>query len=486
MLVPLNKIQFAAVLAERGDMIQARKKFTFPLYMSICQQWLPTIGENIGILLTFIVGRTVERGYGVAKIPFTEFQKGYVDQQGEIKPVSFGETTLRKCLTQLTNDDFLTVYCLKNSGEIDDSAGRIIEINLKLAISPYVLKLMGGSFFGEMEQLIYAEKVAKGTPQILRGHPSDFEGSLYIDSIGIRNTNILNTNNEVSARFAAPSSIVENLKTDTVTGGYILKSISIPKRPRPAVRRNDSIAEVLTTVKSKRVEISATRIAGIAANGITAKGLQALLDKAMQDYYPASPRLIVTAKPFGVLRKRLESGTVQSIPHFVEFSIREWSLIASRNRASFLRNPSKTTNSAPLSQNPTFNEFAYRLPYFLAVYAQSLSAPESKASSEDERIAKLQAKLEAAEQANQNNREVIRRIRRATPTGTVTGRYRSADPAAGRSNTPKAGHTAASNIEEFSNLLDNWAPPAWDNPTDNATNKTETKAVNKPRSYRGR
>lgn len=218
--------------------------------------------------------------------------------------------------------------------------------------------------------------------------------------------------------------------------------LAIPKRPRAAVQRSDSIAEVLTKAHEVTTRVATARVVAAKAGDLTAKNLQALLDQSMREFLPTLPRMIVTAKAFGVFRKRVQASNID-LAKFVTFCIREWSTLAAQNRMAFVRDPSKAQKGSPIPPGPSFSVWAYRLPYFIAAYGstEAIGARLVKGDSPDAaRIKRLEAEVAKLQSENTAVRAIIRRSKPMPRPEPLRGETKSA------------------------RHLDtdvNWTPPAW-------------------------
>lgn len=220
--------------------------------------------------------------------------------------------------------------------------------------------------------------------------------------------------------------------------------LATPKKTRAAAPRMDSVAAVLSRHETQSSATKSERVQAAKDGDLSVKSLQALLDQGMSDYCPSLPRIIVTQKPFSVFKKRLAAAGIELAP-FVTYCLREWGALAAQNRAAFLKDPSKTQKGTPLPAAPSFATLAYRMPYFIAAFANSLTTGGGAAAKtvdpKDLEIARLRAKLEASEQEKRTLGAVIRRTRK--PEQTTTRGY-SAKPAAS------------------SGVPDDWVPPPWE------------------------
>lgn len=220
--------------------------------------------------------------------------------------------------------------------------------------------------------------------------------------------------------------------------------LATPKKARPVAARTDSVAVVLARHEAESSATKATRVQAAKDGDMTVKTLQALLDQGMRDYCPSLPRVIVTQKTFSVFKKRINAAGVELAP-FVTYCLREWAALAAQNRAAFLKDPSKSQKGSPLPAAPNFTTLAYRLPYFIAAFANSLTSGGQASSKavdpKDIIIARLQAQLATAKADTKAIGSVLRRTRK--PVETTTRGY-------------------ASNAKPAADLGDDWTPPPWE------------------------
>ena len=224
-------------------------------------------------------------------------------------------------------------------------------------------------------------------------------------------------------------------------------------RPAP---RSDKIADVLDTLQGIHEKRQAERAAAAAAGRMTVKNVQSLLDKAMAEYLPELPRVMVSVKPLGVFKKRVASYGINDIEDLITFCIREWTTLAAQNRVAFIRNPDKARQGSPLPEAPSFTDLAYRLPYFMAAYRNQRAVITGKErtatreSAQDAEIKRLKARLVEAEQEKQTMIGIVRRARAAQ--ASHRGGQRP-EP------TPRATRRAPSTPAVID---ENWTPPAWE------------------------
>lgn len=471
MLIQVDRRQFNSLIAEKEVEILATCQYTPLIMAAYFTKWIADLDTQAQSVFLSLVSKTVVLGREAALLSMKHFTDAYETTRRDGSIVYLGalnivKNTIKSRLQWLSDNNFISTYCTGRGGKVSQNEPRLYEINFKRVLNYDGCTAENYKKMLDVEQSVTAEKQGRYlemvanrchgmTPDVskiaLRCHGMTPDPcNTYIDYIY---PYLSLSSNVVPTVFDASVDTGSFIDTTTKKSEQILKSISTPKKPRVAATHVDSVSDVLKTVKTKRVEIAATRISQATAGVVTTASIQATLDSAMQEYHPKLPRLIVTAKAFGVLRKRLESATVQNIPEFINFSIREWNLIAGRNRAAFLRNPTKTQQGSPLSPSPTFNEFAYKLPYFISVYSQNLSTPANgKGTPDDVRVARLQAQLDAERRDNQNNKDVIRRIRRMPTEAATTSRVSTYNQ-----NTRNTSRGAT----DTKDLLGGWTPPAW-------------------------
>lgn len=213
------------------------------------------------------------------------------------------------------------------------------------------------------------------------------------------------------------------------------------------MQRNHTIADVLNRANAT---VAARKLAAPTTDSMTMHNLQVVIDNNMREYLPNLPRITVTAKPFSVFKKRITEAKVP-LTDFVTFMIREWTAIASVNRASYMRDPAKTRKGSPLPPAPSFLAMAYRMPYFLAAYASHKVAGAkpviATVDPRDQVIARLQAQLEAERKQSKTMAGIVRRSKPvAAPQPKPLTRV------------PRTGQRAQS-------LDDNWMPPTWEGNT---------------------
>ena len=224
--------------------------------------------------------------------------------------------------------------------------------------------------------------------------------------------------------------------------------LATPKKVRPTRERPELIEDVVATVRASTKLKSVARLSEVSDGKLTVAGLQALFDESMKEFLPSLPRMIVTQKAFGVFRKRVEAAGVD-LQRFATFAVREWRNLASQNRAAFMRDPSRAKKGSPLPEAPNFTTLAYRLPYFLAAYAntEAIGKRVEVLDPKDAEIRRLQKQLADAQSQVRSSAAVVRRIK------TV---QREEPPPATKFRRVPAVKSLPVDID------DGWTPPAWE------------------------
>jgi hypothetical protein len=271
-----------------------------------------------------------------------------------------------------------------------------------------------------------------------------------------------------AAAGAAPIPKINNKNTKTLSPAFGSATTAVeevvlatPKKKRVAATRPDSVTEVLATQSRRATDLKAGRRAAAEAGEIDTKNLQALLDRVMADYLPDLPRVIVTAQPLSVFKKRIKAAEIKDLSGFLRYTIREWPTFAAQNRAARMKDPTKARRGDALPEAPNFTALAYRLPYFIAAYSNDLVLGKQKAveSVADAEVKKLKAQVAALQQESMAKTDMIRRISRkpvaAAPKIVRTPRVVKPEP-----NTMKALNSLARRTQVVE-LEEDWTPPEW-------------------------
>lgn len=405
MLHTVSERDYYKLIKEKEDVIEARLDYGYPLVKSIMSQWLPHLHAAEVVILLWLMSRTVLVGRSADRIPYREFVEGVKTDEGvSIGGLPLSLVTIKKHLKTLIAADFLTVYKSGNGVDEAEKEPRMFEINVKKMLNDPALEERNSRLLLDIEGRIELEKTKKRVGRGARTctpPPQKLGGPSYINYIDSSNRERLGEPNQLqSAGSAAPRVAEENI--------YMLP---VPKRARPKQTYSDSVSEVIGKATAQHLQLQKERVAAAASGELSPKTLQALINQAMTDYHPSLPKTAVTAKTFSVFRRRFNEAQIADVKGFIDYCIREWSLLASQNRAAFLRSTSKRAQGTPLPSAPTFASLAYRLPYFIAAYANRKAAqPREKMKTEEQvRIEQLEQQLRQAQGLIQSQRTVLRR-----------------------------------------------------------------------------
>lgn len=444
MLHTISEREFVELTIEKSEAVEARTRYVVPVIHALNAYWVSVLDPSTFVVLTWLLNRTLVRGKAADQISITEFTTRTVDDDsgGLVSAgLPMSGNTIRRHLKLLSDEGILTIYAIKSQNRDTETRPRIFEINCKRLVEatnplPRELELMR-KIDAEVEKLAPAHPLQNLNPPSHR-----LKGALKIyrdSSSGLGKPNLYPPRSAAAGSAGGdPTSEVEENN---------VKPLPTPKvQRRSAPRRDETAIEAVARIKMAH-RINEGGRAGAAAGGaLTVQNLQALIDKTMRERLPELPRVVVTQKPFGVFRKRIESANLD-IAKFVDFALSQWSLLASQNRAAMLKNPDKARRSTPLPSAPNFTTFAYKLPYFIAAYANNVTTTreDRQKASDSGEAARLRAKLAAAERELDVAKGLLRS--RAKP---VITRSRPAIPV-------QVQRTAATDAD----LNDQWSPPEW-------------------------
>ena len=180
--------------------------------------------------------------------------------------------------------------------------------------------------------------------------------------------------------------------------------------------------EIVASIQRRARDVQGARVAAASTVSpwmLSKEQMQALFDKGMQTYFPSLPRVIVTGKEFGFLRKRLRETQPKDFAEFVDWVLRYWTDTASKHRRALMKGivngDTSKFDKEPMPQSPNFATLVYRLPYFLKVHSSYLAERMTRDSEEktDRRVARLEREL-----AQERNTNRILTQRRTPTRGT--------------------------------------------------------------------
>ncbi len=149
-----------------------------------------------------------------------------------------------------------------------------------------------------------------------------------------------------------------------------------------------------------------------------------MLDQIMQMYHPDRPRVVITLKSFGMMRKQLKTHTLPDLQIFLDRTVANWTEIHSqhsRARSKQARNGDTSALKNALPAAFDFDTLAYRLSYFVKVFTTSRVNSTSKVRQDCEKdvVDQLKSELSRTRQTlAQTQVALVRQSRFARP-GTV-------------------------------------------------------------------
>lgn len=374
---------------------------------AIATKWVAILEPSATLILIWLAGRTLVFGKEAERIALRDFILPAKHDQdfAYFAPLPLSMNTLRKHLHMLCDRNLINIYAVKSAVTGAESQARMFELECKTLLDEEEFAARNCKILANIDAQV-AEEVAGKCPGKGVPPPNGWEGSSYIHYMDSGKENGTGKPVLLSAGSAAPIEV-----------GGLMATLAVPKKARVRITRNDNAAAALAQITQRSAARQAVRMESVKTE-LTIKGLQALLDKEMRTYHPALPRMIVTHKPFGVLRKRIAAATID-INKFTTFCVRDWTILAEQNFRAMQRDPSKLDKGTPIPMAPSFHTWAYRLPYFIACYANSLA--NSVAGDRDTEVAALKSELVKAQQRNTELQKTLvrRTARRVETTRTV-------------------------------------------------------------------
>lgn len=443
--------EFAVTLASkrRGGM-EIHRHYGACMH-TLISRWASQVTPHQLTILMFVLDRTFYHNKLSETIVFDQFLRGMsrTDRDEMVfSGLNMSKNTLVLQLKTLIENDFLHAYaCVGRDGKTETHA-RLFAINCN--------KLFNLDIADEENPMILREPKKKRVVDA-----TDFDA----DSAPKTARNVLKTpRNSVSKppKYSPPDlGAIYSIHTDTkvsIVGGASLAE------PRLKVDVNSALDNLRSTRLAARAERTAnrpTRRSSASATAPTSKvNMQALIDAAMSRYHPRLPRVLVTDKPLGVLKKRLLTAEVD-LDAFINWAIQFWLTTASSHeRGARRRVADGTTKFAytPIPSAPDFSTLCYRFPYFLAAFRTYLHADAAGMATTREQ--QLEQKIEKLERVVENTRDAVRSAnerarnatrRRAPPIRQV--QVEDEEPATVRTRRAPAARRAV--------LDDDDLPPAW-------------------------
>jgi hypothetical protein len=361
--------------------------------------------------------------------------------------LNMSKNTLVLHLKELVNGDFLhACACLAADGKTEIRP-RLFAINCK--------KLFNLDIADEENPMILREPKAKKVVEVAEDDQ---------DNLAPSARKLLKTPKKLAVE--APKNTPPNLG-GIYTDNRITKVIHFGDAAHAEHPKKVSIADALENLQATRAALKAqrpasrptrtTRSAAAQSNNPYSRvSVQGKLDELMQQYHPALPRVIVTDKALGVMRKRMADAGIER-DDFLDWAIKMWMTTSQAHARGARRNIGEARRSyAPLPAAPDFNTLAYRLPYFLAAYrsyvqAERIGAATNREEMLERKVEKLERKVQSAQDEVRSARERERAVRRRPRVTEVPEEAPPVRPA-----------RIARRAPVTTTLLDDDLPLAWD------------------------
>lgn len=363
MLHNVTEMEFMKLMMDKERFKEGRSEMVAPLFRSLFIHWSSRLHPLQTSILGYVVASTFVMGKQAQRITIAEFAQG----------CAMGVNTARRHIHALIADGFLHVY--RTAGEAGgEKEARMFEVdcNFMLRVDEDYVRMT----------LKHPQKGVPPLPERESPLPQR-ETPTYINYID-------------SSSIHSRDKSLHSARSSQNGSGMESPMLATPKKPRAEIARPTSMADVLATVQGKAAtaQIARATSAGVKApHHVDKLEMQALLDKAMKTYAPTATRMMVTAKEFGFLRKRLKEAPPNDLPVFINWVVSYWPTIAHQNRMAKQRRTEETTHRtvSALPMAPDFASLCYRYPYFLKAFSnhnaeRTQQETEVKSNAEVERL----------------------------------------------------------------------------------------------------
>lgn len=418
----LTQRELREMSRQMESILSARINYTVPLMLAITGKWMSELDPGAIVVLLWIINRTILHGKAADRITLREFLEGINDsavmQSG---PIRMSRGTLIKHIQTLVDEDFLQVYRVggPNAGFAD---ARLFAIDCKKILEVDGLEGLATTAVPRIAEAVKRESEAKTRAKAVKKLN---QGVQNLDGVALKNIYINNIDSCISSGLAIANlypPVCDTAEPTLMQVGNTMAQLPEPKRARTPIRatQNQTIAEVLAFTNKGHQERQLSRAAAAVAKPaeMTMLSLQALLDKTMKATRPDFPRMIVTGKAFSVFRKRIAQAQIKDLKDFLVYVIGSWSMHAARNQKAALRNSGRSLDKSyeALPTAPDFQSLAFRLPYFVKIYANHLADKTVGISetAEAREVAELKAQLARAKQETKNREAIIARLGQRT------------------------------------------------------------------------
>jgi hypothetical protein len=408
MLTVIDEREYKSILASRlrGNALLHRQYHT--AMHTLISRWANRFTPHQLMIVMFVLDRTFYHDKLSETVVFDQFLHGMQRQSHDemvFSGLNISLPTLLKQLKTLAEDDVLHVRaCFGRDGKTEVKP-RIYAINCK--------KLFNLNIADERNPMILREPKQKKQVE-----HDDSEGEIVQtkSSISLKVSKKVRQNGAQTPPKDFEGIYIHNTDTKvSIVGGAALAE------PRTKI---DPLA-VVAKMRQQRMERAATqrstRTATRASNPHGQANVQDMIDTAMHAYLPTLPRMVVAAKPLGVLKKRIAEAKID-MAEFIDWAVRYWTTTVSQHeRANRGRigEGDRTHTHKPLPAAPDFTTMCYRFPYFASCYRSHLIAAASgHATSREEQLKQQVEKLkrtvthvrQEAQGAHERERNLRRRV----------------------------------------------------------------------------
>ena len=413
MLKMFGRCEFMSLVRQKTEQKDRYAVICWDVIGALTANWMTELGSQKTAIMLFLVNRTLYYRKEAQQVWHYQWYDGVVDRKGNkvCDGLGMSERTLRKHLNELIEADFVDAFCSTDSDNGSETTARLFAINFKKLLAPY----HAGSDMPSLNKPKALKKLEK-TSEI-----DDETGSKNCQE-GVAD---FATHNSTYKRFTKVNLSARAPRSGTVNAGTE-NNAPVMRVPRNKLSTETTpvyldpevltAREVAAAIVQRDRGMRAARVAKAVTTQpwmLTKKELQAMVDTQMEAYYPSEPRMLVTDKEFGLLKKRLKESQPKDFTGFLKHIFGHWTIIASQHRNAVMRNDNRRYNEKEIPRIPCFKSLAYRLPYFLQCYSNFLADRRTVEKVEDDsrEIKQLQRQLS---QAKRENRVLSERSSRRT------------------------------------------------------------------------
>ncbi len=437
--VSLNDYKATFGSKRRGG-LPIHKYYGMCMHMLV-SRWAARVTSNQLAILMFVLDRTLYHDKMSETVVFDQFLHGM--QRNDRDEMVFcglniSLPTLLKQLKELAEGGFLHVVACKDATGRTEIKPRLYAINCK--------KLFNLDIADEENPMILREPKQKQVAV-----EREFDTEL------VENTRVSALKTPRNAR-ATPSRKPPQVFEGIYSNHTVTKVTNIGVASLADDCSGEEVLSIVAAQRQARLDIAHTRRNNRPTkpvNPLSKIAVQDAIDCTMARVHPTLPRVVVSEKPLGVLKKRIAEHKID-FDAFITWAIEYWTITASGHERASRRRAGEESKHVhkPIPVAPDFNTLSYRFPYFAAcfrshVHTAAAGLATTKEQELEQKVKKLERAVVAAKQDARGAQERERTIRRTirTPVAPV-----EATPARVRRSAP---------VPTSINLDDD-LPPAWD------------------------